>query len=369
VGILLALLLPIAAYLVAVLIHELGHVIAALLVGWKPIELKVGRGREWNLFRIGDVQFKFGSVPLGGFAQTLAPNASNFRLKQIFVSASGSLTNAGVAILLFGALHGWDGISRLPDWWVQIAIFLIIFNTLCIQNIIFPRCFMLEGRTVSNDARTIWNMVFMKADDVDKNVRAHVLTLFNFYLRKNRLVEVQAILFGKPEYFGTPLDARTFWIHILLREGKKPEALAEIERLLKEGVPSTKHAEVLDSVACISFYHGHFDLLEDSMRYIDEAIAEEPDIITIKGTKGALLIETGRLDEGIAMLEHVLATSTAAVDKAISEYYLAYACHKKGDAHEAMKHLSAAIATGTNCAVRSRIEAEVRGLKVAETVS
>jgi tetratricopeptide (TPR) repeat protein len=353
-------LLVLLSYFLTVLVHEVGHVIAALIVGWKPTSLKVGGGRGWTLFRIGGIQVELGPVLLGGMVRALAPSASHFRLKDIILSIGGTVANICFALLIGGVLFGADRYGELPYWVQQMMIFLLVFNLLFIAHILIPRYNHIEGHMVPNDARQILNMLRMTDAEVKSEARKHIRNLFNFYLSRNRLAEIKALVVESPEAFGSELDARSIWIHALLRAGKREDAVKEIELLSKEGIPSMPRAEVLDGLACISFYYGHPELLDDSMRYIDEAIAEAPDLITLKGTKGALLVETGRTEEGISMLEEVLNTTSALVDRVTSAYYLALACHKKGDSQQAIKHLEFAIALAPRSIVRQRVEKEIR---------
>jgi len=56
----------------------------------------------------------------------------------------------------------------------------------------------------------------------------------------------------------------------------------------------------------------------------------KPDSITMRGTKGALLIERGCLQEGIAMLKELKEQGASENDKSISAYSIAYATLKMG---------------------------------------
>jgi tetratricopeptide (TPR) repeat protein len=155
------------------------------------------------------------------------------------------------------------------------------------------------------------------------------------------------------------------WIHALLLVGEKQRARAEIDSLLKDGLPSASRVDILDGIACISIYYGHMEMLEDSLRYIEEAIIAEPDAITLKGTKGSILVESGRIDDGIAMLEEVRNTSISPIDHAISEYYLALGHYRMGRHQDATKHLDAGISIAPQCIVRWKIEEEIRSSKEA----
>lgn len=348
----------ILAYYLGLLAHELGHVFAAVLVGWKPVGLTMGWGRGRTVFKIGDMRFMVGKFPLGGFAQTLARNRVRFRLKQIIVAAGGPAVMIGSVIALYHGFKNPYWLAREPDWMQQVMAYVLFFQVLSAARIFFPRYLKLDGQRIPNDSRKILNTLWMKESEINGEYAKHVFLLARFYAGENRLQEGKAMVMESGGAMGSAMDTRMCWVHVLLVTGKGAEARTERELLAKEGVESMSRAMVLDGLASLPIFHGYPDLVEESMGYIDEAIALEPGTITLKGTKGALLIEKGCLDEGIEMLERVRDGSDAVPDKAISEYYLALGFFRKGDVDEARRHLDAGIGIDPRCAVRGRVEAE-----------
>ena len=152
-------------------------------------------------------------------------------------------------------------------------------------------------------------------------------------------------------------NGKILWIYCLLSDGKKGEADRVKEALLKgtntaDG-PSTA---ILDSLACLPLYYGLSSLLEESIGYIELAIQKEPDAITLKGTKGSILIELGRLEEGMNLIDEVAASSQSENDRAICHYYKALGILKSGDRTAARLLLREAVAKYPACIVKSRIE-------------
>jgi hypothetical protein len=60
-----------------------------------------------------------------------------------------------------------------------------------------------------------------------------------------------------------------------------------------------------------------------------------PGEITLAGTRGGVLIELGRLEQGEQMLRGVVARSASDIDLAISSLYLAIAAKRRGKEEEA----------------------------------
>jgi hypothetical protein len=359
------LLLCLIFFYLSIFIHEVGHLFAAWLVGWKPLDLTVGRDKSRTLFRIGDLRIHFRIPAVGGRARAVALSPNYFRLKQLIFIAGGPGISIAVGLLLWGLVSNELWMSRLSDWWGEMAMYFLFVAAVFVWLSLVPWTHVSGGKVVSSDMWMIFKTLSMRKSAVQSHYLSHVFCLSEFLLEDHRIDEARANLLKAAEAHGSAVDARIFWIHALLQVGRKSEAQAEIDMLSKEGVPSECRAKVLDGIACLPIFWGHLELAEESMRYIDEAIAEEPETITLKGTKGSLLVEVGRLDEGIQMLEAVRNGSDVLIDKATSEYYLALAFFKKGDQQQARSYLKSAVAIDPVSRVRPRVAGEILGAKWA----
>jgi peptidase M50-like protein len=94
-------------------LHELGHALAARLVGWKVTEIVIGFGRELRAFRIGATRVRLRALPVEGYVQFSPNSTERARIKHAFVYFAGPLTEllvlAVVAPLLGFQLPGASG--------------------------------------------------------------------------------------------------------------------------------------------------------------------------------------------------------------------------------------------------------------------
>lgn len=88
---------------------------------------------------------------------------------------------------------------------------------------------------------------------------------------------------------------------------------------------------ICESVAMLVIRQRLLDLLAEVDRYSLLALEVQPEVNTLKGTRGSILIEMGRVGEGVAMLEEVFRDADTTTDKAICAFYLALASLQKGD--------------------------------------
>ena len=132
-----------------------------------------------------------------------------------------------------------------------------------------------------------------------------------------------------------------------------------------DGLSPGKTAEILDSLCCLPIYYGRTDLLPEAERWIGEALNHVPDAITLKGTKGSILVEQGRIEEAIPLLRDVLRRSECGLDHAISAAYLAKAHALQGDLSTAKNYLARAQKANPDHIVVKRIAQELSAQNAA----
>lgn len=103
-------LLPFLAIIVVLIVmHELGHFVAAKLLGVRVLEFGLGfPPRLWGVRR-GETEYTLNAIPLGGFVRMLGEEdpsdphslAARPRWARFIVLSAGSIMNAVLAVLLF----------------------------------------------------------------------------------------------------------------------------------------------------------------------------------------------------------------------------------------------------------------------------
>ena len=90
------------------LVHELGHLLAARLCRVPASELGLGMGRKLASFRVGSITVSFRLLPTGSFVR-LDGTALKQRsvAAQLFVHLGGIILNVIVGLLTYGTMFGW----------------------------------------------------------------------------------------------------------------------------------------------------------------------------------------------------------------------------------------------------------------------
>lgn len=93
---------------VAMLIHELGHLLAARLCNVPASELGLGMGRKLATFRIASIKLSFGVLPAGSFVMLDGTVLKQRTVaQQLFVHLGGIILNLIAGLLMYGTMFSW----------------------------------------------------------------------------------------------------------------------------------------------------------------------------------------------------------------------------------------------------------------------
>jgi regulator of sigma E protease len=118
----LAVLLLLLVTDVLILVHELGHLIAAKWAGMPVSTFSIGFGPPLVRFRIGETRYQLALVPLGGFVRIMGmqgteeerrkwPNGFAFQKvhRRMIVIVAGVAANAALALAIYAVLGSVGG--------------------------------------------------------------------------------------------------------------------------------------------------------------------------------------------------------------------------------------------------------------------
>ena len=93
---------------VAMLIHELGHLLAARLCRVPASELGLGMGRKLATFRVASIKLSFGVLPTGSFVMLDGTVLKQRTVtQQLFVHLGGIILNLIAGLLTYGTAFCW----------------------------------------------------------------------------------------------------------------------------------------------------------------------------------------------------------------------------------------------------------------------
>lgn len=94
--------------IIATLVHELGHLVAARLCSVPASELGLGMGRKLATVSLGSIKLSFGVLPTGSFVMLDGTVLKQRSLgAQLFVHLGGIIFNLVAGLLTWGTTFSW----------------------------------------------------------------------------------------------------------------------------------------------------------------------------------------------------------------------------------------------------------------------
>jgi len=98
----------IALTALALIVHELGHLVAARLCKVPASELGLGLGPRLAGFRLGGISFNLRAIPVGSFVRLDGTRLKQKSVRaQLLVHLSGIVFNVVAGFITYGTMFGW----------------------------------------------------------------------------------------------------------------------------------------------------------------------------------------------------------------------------------------------------------------------
>ena len=151
----------------------------------------------------------------------------------------------------------------------------------------------------------------------------------------NRWQDVETILgsllFQTDLSSGTRAVLLACQIKAFLRQENQERARSMVESFLNHQPSLLEKLYLLDQLSCVPFMDGLRGCLPDAETWSEQALRLQPESLTLKGTRGAILVEQGKNSEGEVLLKEVYDKSEADVDKGVASLFLALCAKRRGD--------------------------------------
>lgn len=368
-------------------VHELGHAVAARIVGIKVWRIALGTGPEQVRFQFLGFPWEIHRNLIGGIVW-LSQTDSNFtRWRKLFFFVGGPGANfllAGFSALMISSPPGW-GLEALRD---GINPFWCLFwcNILSGTINLIPRRFQLAatGKMINNDGLAIFNLLFRpQLADVEKNAVKQIIRARskqsagaqatfsgdNSKPTPESLVRV-AILTQESRHAIQARDyelARKFvnqglaiipdsfsllnlhgWIEFLT--GNISAAKMEATKLLaRPNLTTHERAFACNSLAYILAIIGDPADMPQADALSSEALTAMPWEIAFISTRGAVLVAMGRYAEGDKLLRESIPEAESLSSAAEILCFLARSAAKQGHQSKAEALLAQARKKDPQC--------------------
>jgi hypothetical protein len=315
-------------FALSVIIHELAHFYAGRWLGLKPWRLTIGHGpilleKEYRSFTLVLKVFPY-SGAVYPFPTSFNPNLIRWRM--LLMVAAGPMSNA----LLFGIFTFIALQSPKFMTFTAIPMQMLIANGWALLFTLFPHVGTYDGRRLPSDGL---NMI---------------------YLLRGRSPPVEQY-----KYSGNRDEmrqSRPSWKWIVSQVRPELYLLEWRQQLADSKLSPDERCGALDGFATCVLMYGANEFLEEADRYSEELLRLKPDEWTVKGTRGGVLIEIGRIEEGTAMLKDVMQHDPSVFDRAISASFLALGELRQNNREAAVQWLRTSRELDPQCGSLHRIE-------------
>ncbi len=331
-----------------VVAHELAHTAAGLLLGIRIFRVMIGYGRVLTSGRMFGITWELRVWPFGAGTLMASPPQSGSRWRMFGAILAGPALHAvllGAAVVfqfLLLILQGWFGVKAAAL--INGTGLFIFYNlVLLIFNAIPMRAGVPFGQT-GTDGLQMLQQAFLKPKQQELQFQSYyVMEALDAGERNDmdaarRWIEQGLARF--PEQPALRISQGVNWV----KQKKFPEAREVFLSLLpseEAKKPFFKNL-MLNNIAYADILMRDPELLPEADRYSAEAFRQlrwEPSII---GTRGAVLVEMNRLEEGIGLLKEALEKQKDASGKASDAYHIAVAEGRRGNVEESRRYFELA---------------------------
>jgi hypothetical protein len=299
--------------------HEFGHMLCAALLSLPIRLISIGIGPLLWRGRIGEIQFQLRATPLSGYVWCY-PQPVVRMLPSLFFLLGGVLGN--VALVGLVAVVVKAGVVSGPalDY---LGLIVLVQYFIIFQNLV-PYWTTVDDLRVGTDGMQLLQLV---AGPWRGPTQAGLLYagMLDHYGRADR---------------APPRRASARLIYQMLRPGRWTDADARrdfqdaVQRELGRGALSREETILaLDALVTSGLMYRDPPLRAHLDAWSQQALRLGPDIATLRGSRGAVLVELGRYQEGKALLVPLVGAQPGkSFDAFMSCVFLAHAEHAMGNA-------------------------------------
>jgi tetratricopeptide (TPR) repeat protein len=336
--------------------HELAHAATGRLFGIRIFRIAVGGGITLLSWRMFGILWELRLSPVGGATWLASPPQRMRRLRLSGVILAGPLMNA--ALLAVGILAVIHLINLHPVYGTKAASYLNLGLLFVFCNLIFFVSSILpflpatsKGQSATTDGWKLLQIIFGKQDDPETVETHYYIQEYLDALQRNDPGAAMGWAERGLRRFPEHPTLRDMLGNSLARARRFRDAREVFLSLLSSEEaqkPLFKYI-ICNNLAYADLLLRDPDLLPEAERYSGDAYRQIRWLPEIVGTRGAVLVELGRLDEGVRLLREAMGKLKDAPSRAVNACHLAVAEHRAGHAAESRRYYQLAWKLDPKC--------------------
>jgi len=326
----LAALLPLAS-LASLALHELGHALAARLLGFRVYSVTLGQGPLLFARRWGRVDLMLRALPLGGYTEAGATAPRLLRLRAALFVAAGPLANALALVCL---LPRWPGglLAQLSGGLAPVPL-LLATNGVSLLLSLLPSWPQSRADRHLADGPTLLEALRGRADWARQRLAAGwYLAALDAHCTQPAARADEVLAQALSRFPDDPRLRRLAGEMAMSREDWPAASACFGELLAGEGAGEARWWDALSLARSLAYEQRDLALAEALTAEVAAAMPWDPLVL---GTRGLVLVAMGRDAEGAELLDQAAGGALAPAWRAEFGAWQARALEHLGRAAEA----------------------------------
>lgn len=341
-----------------IIIHELAHASVAGWVGLRVFGIVIGMGKTIWYGKFLGLEWAINSLPVSGITTVGARPVPHIRSKLFLIYLAGPASHLLMALIFHLLLQGLPS-SGWSYYLLRALVFANVF--LAVVNL-FPRKVSVMTGMQGSDGWHLLRAPFLKESELTKQ-----------YIGCFAAEAMQA-------YATNDLDAAKAWVVKALALDEKSGIARNILGIIlmarrdyhasretfvglldsEDGKEPGLHYLLLNNIAYLNALLREPGLLIEADQFSAEALQHLPWVPAVTGTRGTVLVELGRLEEGIALLKKSMAGHAEKQGKALNACHIAIGELRRGDLDSARAHFAIAKTLDPRCFLLQDVESQLK---------
>ncbi|MFN6470021.1 MAG: site-2 protease family protein [Nostoc sp. SerVER01] len=330
-----------------IIIHEFGHAIAGWIVKIPIKRITIGFGHNIFKYKFNETTLLINQGLQGGLTYPGIFSPNFLRLRYFFFTLGGvglQVMAMALVIVIISAIK-----SIYPLAFNNASLFLTIVNIFLFSNFILiffnllPFKVNMMGVSIPNDGLQLLTIFFINQQKIQEILLSGKIIEGMEYLEENDFQKAELIFRECLVNNSTSLIPKINLSVALIRQQKIDEAIILLSKLITESDKNPMQLFIFNNLAWSYLIKGlnQREFLNLADNYSAQAIKISNQHIYVVGTRACVLIELGKLDEGINLLKGHISLNQAineATNPALGFLYLAYAYYLKGNRQQSQKY-------------------------------
>ena len=341
-----------------IIIHELAHAAVASWVGLRVFGIMIGMGKTIWYGKFLGMEWAINSLPLSGITTVGARPVPHIRSKLFLIYLAGPASHLLMALIFHLVFQGLP----LSGWSYYLLRALVFANVFMAAVNLFPRKVPAMTGMQGSDGWHLLRTPFLNESELTKQyigcfageaMQAYTANDLN---AAKAWVEKALVLDDK-----SGIARNILGIILMSRRDYQASRETFVELLSSEdGKEPGLHYLLLNNIAYLNALIRDPALLPEADQFSSEALQHLPWVPAVTGTRGTVLVELGRLDEGIALLKKSMAAHAEKQGKALNACHIAIGELRRGDLDAARAHFAIALTLDPHCFLLQEVELQLK---------